>query len=141
MTLAVCKYCGDEHECTRLSRREAALKRWNKLGGQEMKRLALVVITGFWLTVFFWLAVGHAQLPTQIQPNGTGGYSIYTPGQLPTQVEPNGTGGYNVYAPPIQQGYAPPVYERALPPMGAPYMPRGAEPFNGQSAGQMMYGR
>ena len=28
---AACKYCGDEHECTRLSPRERALKRWGKL--------------------------------------------------------------------------------------------------------------
>jgi hypothetical protein len=45
--------------------------------------------------------------------------------QYPTQIQPNGA---PAYAPP-------PAY---IPP---PYLPQGAGPFNGQSAGSQMYGR
>jgi hypothetical protein len=46
---------------------------------------------------------------TQITPNGTGGYKIYTPPSIgpgsydpgsTTTVTPNGAGGYNSYTPP-----------------------------------------
>jgi hypothetical protein len=47
------------------------------------------------------ISSAKAQFPTQITPNGTGGWNVYNPniGGFPTQITPNGTGGWNVYNP------------------------------------------
>jgi hypothetical protein len=106
-----------------------------------MTRLGLIVMAGV-IAGCALVGLAHAQHPTQIQPNGQGGYNIYTPAQFPQQVIPNGAGGYYVsppmLPPPVYQAPAyapPPAY---IPP---PYLPQGAGPFNGQSAGSQMYGR
>jgi hypothetical protein len=103
-----------------------------------MKRLLLTAILG---VIFGLLLVhgAHAQLPTSIQPNGQGGYNVYTPGQYPQQVIPNGMGGYWVSPPVYVAPVQPPIYNPQ--PLPAPYMPQGYQPFNGRSAGAQMYGR
>jgi hypothetical protein len=97
-----------------------------------------LLIVGFILLVD---GVAHAQV-TQIQPNGLGGYNVYTPGQFPTQVTPNGIGGYNVYAPPAQAPvYSPPAY---FPPPALGAGLPGSPPAGYQppvAAGMQMYGR